>query len=248
MWWYAIQCYAVQQGNISQSDDGPSPLLDGLVSYWTLDEGLGTRVDSQGSNNLTDNNTVGSAAGKISNAASFVAANTEYLSSTSTALQMGTNDYAVSFWLKTSSALQMTPLYNGAYRETGWYIATLSGGNLFLKFSDIPFPSGTPPNGSSVGSYADGNWHHVVVNFDRDSNVSMYVDGNTTPVIAFDISGYAGNVAPFRPFLVGAYEDGLGRSFFFDGLIDEIGIWGRILTLTEISDLYNSGVGLTYPF
>ena len=32
-----------------------------------------------------------------------------------------------------------------------------------------------------------------------------------------------------------------------DKLIDEIGIWNRTLTTSEITDLYNSGSGLTYP-
>jgi len=34
----------------------------------------------------------------------------------------------------------------------------------------------------------------------------------------------------------------------FDGLIDEVGIWSRALNSTEVSELYNSGSGLAYPF
>ena len=44
--WYAA---AVEAG---------SKLLDGLVSYWSLDEQSGARADSVGGNHLTDNNTV----------------------------------------------------------------------------------------------------------------------------------------------------------------------------------------------
>jgi hypothetical protein len=32
----------------------------------------------------------------------------------------------------------------------------------------------------------------------------------------------------------------------FDGVIDEIGIWDRALTASEVSTLYNGGVGLGY--
>src|SRR6202035_2479657 len=35
---------------------------------------------------------------------------------------------------------------------------------------------------------------------------------------------------------------------YFDGDIDEVSIWNRALTSTEVSDLYNSGGGLQYPF
>ena len=33
----------------------------------------------------------------------------------------------------------------------------------------------------------------------------------------------------------------------FNGKIDELGIWNRALSHTEITDLYNGGVGLTMP-
>ena len=35
---------------------------------------------------------------------------------------------------------------------------------------------------------------------------------------------------------------------FLNCYIDEVGIWSRTLTSTEVSDLYNSGSGLQYPF
>jgi hypothetical protein len=34
----------------------------------------------------------------------------------------------------------------------------------------------------------------------------------------------------------------------FDGLIDEVGIWSRVLTAAEIAILYNGGSGITFPF
>ncbi|GAH87542.1 unnamed protein product, partial [marine sediment metagenome] len=35
---------------------------------------------------------------------------------------------------------------------------------------------------------------------------------------------------------------------YVDATIDEVGIWNRSLTAEEISDLYNEGNGLAYPF
>jgi hypothetical protein len=32
------------------------------------------------------------------------------------------------------------------------------------------------------------------------------------------------------------------------GDIDEVGIWSRVLTSTEVTQLYNGGAGLQYPF
>ncbi len=55
-------------------------LLTDLKAHWKLNEASGARVDSHGSNDLTDNNTVTQVAGKIGNAAQFTAANSEWLS------------------------------------------------------------------------------------------------------------------------------------------------------------------------
>lgn len=49
-------------------------LLTSLISYWNLDEPSGTRVDSHGDNDLTDNNTVTAAVGPNTHAATDGAA------------------------------------------------------------------------------------------------------------------------------------------------------------------------------
>ena len=69
-------------------------LLNGLVSWWDLDEASGTRFDSHTANDvndLTDNNTVTQATGKVGNAAQFTAANLEHLSKSS-ASNLGADD------------------------------------------------------------------------------------------------------------------------------------------------------------
>ena len=38
-----------------------------------------------------------------------------------------------------------------------------------------------------------------------------------------------------------------GYEQYFDGLIDEVGLWRRVLTAQERTDLWNGGAGLTYP-
>src|SRR3990167_10705009 len=78
---------------------GHATLTDGLVSYWTLDEASGVRYDSvvASANDLTDNNTVASATGKFNDAASFLAANSESLSTPNTILGADAN-VSASVW------------------------------------------------------------------------------------------------------------------------------------------------------
>lgn len=85
----------------------------GLISYWKLDETSGNAVDAHGSNTLTDENTVGSAVGKVLTGRSFVAANSERLSIPSNAtLQTGDVDFSISLWIKPSAAPGITFYYN----------------------------------------------------------------------------------------------------------------------------------------
>ena len=53
-----------------------------------------------------------------------------------------------------------------------------------------------------------------------------------------------------RPSSRSATENFIGTSvgYYMDGLIDEVGIFSKALNQTEITDLYNNGNGLTYPF
>ena len=55
--------------SVGFNPDTGSSLTTNLISYWKLDETSGTRVDSVGNNDLTDNNTVLYGAGKQGNGA-----------------------------------------------------------------------------------------------------------------------------------------------------------------------------------
>src|SRR5687768_4787916 len=77
-----------------------SPLLTSLIAHWRLDETSGFRADSHAGLDLGDINTVASAAGKLSNAASFLASNEESLSHVdNAALSMGNIDFTIALWV-----------------------------------------------------------------------------------------------------------------------------------------------------
>ena len=88
-------------------------------------------------------------------------------------------------------------------------------------------------------SYADGNWHHVVVTFKKsDTNrYKIYVDGE----LKAEKSGYNSNVfASSHSFKIGT-NSGTGTTNF-NGNIDEVAFWKTKLTLTDVQNIYNSGV------
>ena len=46
----------------------------------------------------------------------------------------------------------------------------------------------------------------------------------------------------------GHFQFGAGSTNYLEGKIDEVGVWNRALSADDVSLLYNSGYGRTYPF
>lgn len=225
------------------------PITDNLVAHWKLDEASGSRADSIGANTLTDNNTVTSAAGKLGNAASFAAVNSEYLSiADNDALSMGDIDITIACWMKATTLNDHAPLiWKGDYDlittvEYGvWYDINVE--RFRFKISDGFFQTGVA-TADNVGKPSTGTWYYVVGWHDATANtVNIQVNNATAESTSYSSGGYDG-----------LFAMEIGRQYssftpvYFDGLIDSVSIWKRVLTAGERTSLYNSGAGLEYPF
>jgi hypothetical protein len=88
----------------------------------------------------------------------------------------------------------------------------------------------------------DGNSHHVAVTYDAPSGtMRLYVDGNLDAETMFT----PGTLPDTHtlPASIGADLSltGGNAQFFFDGLIDELEIYNRALTASEIEAIFNAG-------
>jgi hypothetical protein len=214
-----------------------------LLAYWACEEASGTRVDAvSGTYNLTDNNTVGSATGKIGTAADFEADNSEFLSNTSGIVVTGT--WTISLWLKPET---LPADYQAVFsrddsagaplrHQSTIYLTPAGKMAVYVDPGNVHFDPG-------VTVLSVGNWYHLVVTFDT-SGVGLvgYINGSVEDTVASP--GFSDNNSV--PFNVGKeiYLFASGR--YFDGLIDEIGFWQRALTSTEVAWLYNAGSGRSY--
>jgi hypothetical protein len=80
---------------------------------------------------------------------------------------------------------------------------------------------------------ADGQWHHVACSYDG-MEVKVFVDGALQ-----GLKRYTGGLAPNEaPMLIGKDPSSLGNRDF-EGLIDEVAIFDRALTLVEFKALMN---------
>jgi hypothetical protein len=163
-----------------------------------------------------------------------------------------TTDFSVSFWVNCSAQVDDQAFIGdknwGSGNNKGWVIAWQGNGNFKWSYRD---DSGSGRrDGVAPTNIRDGQWHNIVVTFERTNVATTYVDGN--PV-------HAGSIAPDAGLPVGSVDtewDGLsvfvgndGTGQYTDGgsagadmLMDDLGIWRRLLSPTEVTRIYLAGL------
>ena len=226
-------------------------ILDNLVSYWKLDEESGERADSHGSNPLSDNNTVLYDTGKIGNAANFELDNAEYLSHADNAdLSFSGNDpFTIACWVNmetkdgTANRIVSKSAGEGNIEYRLSYRGDDSDAFVFEVSHDGDGSGLNRAEETTVGDPDLATWYFVVAWHDPDADVlAIQVNNNTADTQAHANGVYDGASV----FCVGILNTGEAQGF--DGLIDELGLWNRVLTAPEKTLLYNGGDGLAYPF
>lgn len=208
---------------------GASALSSTLVNYWKLEEASGTRVDSKGTNNLSPTNAPNNAVGKKNNAANFVSASNQLLSS-ATGPGAGV-DWTVSLWANINNITGTKEFYS-----------TGAGGNFILRANTNAVQivaRGFAVTITSTATISSGTWIHVVGRYNTSGNVvGLTLNGVDKTSAAGGANGAATgtfigdrSAAPTAP---------------VDGLVDEVATWQRALTTAEITYLYNSGTGRFY--
>mgnify|MGYP001559817751 CR=1 FL=1 len=231
-------------------------LTDSLISYWKLDESSGNAADSEGSNTLTNNNTTPFVAAKINNGADLEATSNQSFSITDAA-QTGldiTGDFSFQAWVKLESAATgfSYGLIDKRSGTIGQYTILIrdvdsdGGRDIAVIFRDA---SNNESDGDARNAgYVVGTFAHIVVTVDVSAGadgIVVYVD-NVSKAFTVDTNlatSIGNNTGAF--FLGDAVTVG---TVPLDGILDECGIWSRILTAAEVSELYNGGAGLAYPF
>lgn len=214
-------------------------LLNELVAHWRLEEASGVRVDAHGGNDLGDVNTVGQAAGKLGNAASFVAANDESLSVGDTpSLSMGNIDFMIAGWVR-FDALTGTGLVGKWATGSLEYLVYFDGTNLRFHVSHDGTANVSVANSASISV---NTWYFFVVWHDAAGDTINISVNNNAAASAGHTTGVNNGTASFH---LGRNEEGLT---YLSGRLDSISIWKRLLTADERTQLYNSGNGLDYPF
>ncbi len=214
-----------------------SPSTLGLIAKWSFDDGLGTTAqdDSGNGHNGTISNTTWSATGKYGGALAFNGTSSWVTVADAAALDL-TTGMTIEAWVNPTSL-------------TGWRSILLkerAGGLAYSLYATNPDLGSAPPAAFiNLGTASDTNssgtqalplntWTHLAGTYDG-SQLKMHVNGALVQTINASGSITISN---------GALRIG-GNSVYgeyFAGLIDEIRLYNRALTVAEIQTNMNTPV------
>lgn len=162
-----------------------------------------------------------------------------------TSFDFGTGDFSVAVWIN-SSALngtnrkQMMIWMEGGFGsgdlQTWMRLYSNASRNITLNIEKGGTIHVAPAVAGS--SIADDNWHHVVCTRDA-TGTKMYLDGVQVGT-ANTAAGPGDTVNPNCPFFkIGVQQTATSWSNLFDGMLDDLIVYKKALTLSEVQELYN---------
>lgn len=146
-------------------------------------------------------------------------------------LDFGTNtDFTLSMWIKRSSTigtLQMLMINGDTNGAFWWRFETNNTIRFFLDYGPSIFD-----DVQTTATITDSNWHHLVAVADRDTQLSMYIDGQLSASNPVSLSG---SISTTLDLIIGS------TSGTFNGKIDETSIFNYALSSAQILEIYNNG-------
>jgi uncharacterized protein (TIGR03437 family) len=221
-----------------------APPPPNMIAWYSLDETVSPAHDIAPGGGGANANWVGNptpVTGEVAGALSFNGSNQWVQAVNATEGDIGTGDMSADAWIQTTdtSFQEIINKFQEAYSSPG---VTGSSGYLLGLINGLPtvlFADGavstewTPP----AGSVADGKWHLVAVTIARSSTTggTIYVDGVAT--LVFDPTNKPGSWSSPVPLTIGGPDTGVS----FNGAIDEVEIFNRALSATEVGQIYAAG-------
>jgi hypothetical protein len=234
-------------------------LSEGLVGYWKMDEASWTNdcstatvLDSSGNGNngtacpATTGPTSGGI-GKFGNGGSFDGSDdyAQLVSNTESILETNPDEWSYSIWFKSGASTGKKTLIANYDSATGdstvgvWagLNAASHVGDVYISIRGTDAPDYLYTDGTH--DYNDGAWHHLMVTAKKGESVNGYIDDQPFASGSLGTNDYI-DTAPLR---LGALRYNDTISEFFDGSIDEVRIYNRALSASEVRNLYNWAPG-----
>jgi len=202
----------------------------GILNYWTLDGDANDTAGSLSGNASTvaDNGgvagtagaaTIASSGGLFGGAATFerdVSTDGRVAIPDSADVSFSGENLTTSLWLDFDNTGSRWQAILGKGESDDYRFSSHNNSN------NAAYAGGTGDINSGV-NIRDGNWHHIVATTTEGGATQIYVDGALAGTNAGPASTGSGNR-------------------MWDGRIDDVAQWGRVLTPEEVSEIYDAGV------
>ncbi|MFH1904282.1 MAG: LamG domain-containing protein [bacterium] len=237
----------------------------GLTAHWKFDDGGDVDADGISANDSTlsdetsnnnDGTITGCMWGDTSNDDSALFGGglsfdgvDDYVSVPhSVSLNIGTGDFSISAWINALD--QPSGFGRFVFKVTtaggieGYCLSVNSSGYLTVYIAD----AGTTKSATASSTpLENAGWHHVAFTADRDSSTGLkfYIDG-TEPTYSTqeDPTALTGDISNSEPVVIGKNNLSPANTYF-NGAIDEVRIYRRVLSSDEVADLADSTIVIT---
>lgn len=155
-----------------------------------------------------------------------------------------TSTFSVSGWIKIGTVLAGTSILGNFASEStprGWRVITGVSGTKVLGLQ-LSFSSSNQFLVHSTSQYTDGLWHNFVITYngsELSSGIKIYVDGLEVPVTVFS-NNLTSSISTTNSLRAFSTSDST-PSQVFNGNLDELAIWNKVLSNSEVSELYGTG-------
>ncbi|PYK96823.1 MAG: hypothetical protein DME19_18415, partial [Verrucomicrobia bacterium] len=203
-------------------------LLSGQVAWWPAN---GNANDLIGANHGTLRNGATFSGGEVDQAFKFNGLGQFVEVPDSDLWAFGTNDFTVELWAEFDSVGNMALIASdeGGGSRNKWILFSTGGGLIF----HINSPTlGARDAVQAPFSPAAGVWYHLAVTR-RGSSYTIFIDG--------DPAGTATDSNAIPDAAASLTIGGAEGQFYLNGSIDEVGIYSRALTASEVQSIYNAG-------
>ena len=204
----------------------PIPTTD-LLAYWTFD--IDGRDDADSLDLTLQGGLRATVLGAIGHGLAFNGDANQFAVRpvNDPSFNFGAADFSLSLWARWNTTAGEQVLIEKCEAVSlcaggGWTLTKLSDNSLLM----VPFPLARTPPGTIVA----GQWYHIAV-VRQGGTATIYLNG---AVAAQDTDGTS-IAAVTDPFRVGQRAG--PQIFPMNGVIDELGVWSRALTVQEVATL-----------
>src|SRR6267143_1529407 len=222
-----IMANALEFVGLASCDSAPA----GMISWWKAE---GNADDSQDDNN----GMIGGATfapGEVGQAFNFDGIDDYVDAGNSASINLTGSQVTIDAWINPSADLT----------TESWFFGKSGDGTVRYAIEWEPGDPGVLVGRANTGAVQanftppTNTWTHVAVVYDGNAETSttkLYVNG----VVVASGSPSSGNLTPTSaPFVIGAFDSTHTRNF--KGLVDEVELFDRALSDTEVARIFNAG-------